>query len=236
MALLAAIAGTFFGSTLVAVTGAGKLFYDVCSRTLVQRLLPDHLLTAVFGLQEAMMMTGLALGTLTAPLLVDAVGAQVSLAVAGLFLPAISLLAYPSLRAFDKDAEIPEDVLALLLGVPILAVLTPRVVERLARDAVAVTADEAEVIVAEGEAGQRFFVISSGQLDVTIGGRHVRHLGAGGWFGELALLRDVPRTATVVATEPTVMWAVERDSFLAAVAAAPQVVEAADDHAESTYE
>ncbi len=234
---ISALSGTVVAAfVLIAATGAGKLFFDVCSRTLVQRLLPDRLLTAVFGLQEAMMMAGLALGTLIAPVLVQWLGAQVSFVAAGLFLPFVTLVAYPWLRTLDAGADVPADVLAGLLGVPILAVLAPRVVERLARDADVVTAESGEVVIAEGEPGQLFFVVSSGRLDVTIDGQHIRQLGAGGWFGELALLRDVPRTATVTAAERTVLWAVERDSFLAAVAAAPQAVKAADDHADDTYQ
>jgi hypothetical protein len=234
---VSALSGTVAAAfVLVAATGAGKLFFDVCARTFVQRLLPDRLLTAVFGLQEAMMMAGLALGTLIAPVLVHALGAQISFVVAGLFLPAVTVATYRSLRSLEVGADVPADVLAGLLGVPILAVLAPRIVERLARDAVTVTAAEGEVVVAEGESGQRFYVVRSGQLDVTIESHHIRQLGPGSWFGEIALLRDVPRTATVTATARTVLWAVERDSFLPSVAAAPRAVKAADDHASSTYE
>ena len=182
------------------------------------------------------MMTGLALGTLAAPVLVHAIGPQASFVVAGLFLPVVTLVSFPRLRSLEAGAEVPADVLAGLLAVPILAVLAPRVVERMARDAVVVTATQGDVVVAEGEPGQRFFVIGSGRVDVTMAGRHVRELGPGGWFGEIALLRDVPRTATVTASEDTVLWALERDSFLASVAAAPRARTVADDHAASTYE
>ena len=72
---------------LIAVCGAGKLFFDVASRTFTQRLLPDRLLTAVFGLQEATMMAGLAVGSVTASLLVNTAGPRASFVVAGLFMP-----------------------------------------------------------------------------------------------------------------------------------------------------
>ena len=220
---------------LIAVSGAGKVFFDVASRTFLQRLLPDHLLTAVFGLQESVMMAGIAVGALAAPVLVASVGAEMSFVAAGLFLPLVALAAFTRLRAFDAQAQVPADVLALLLGVPILAVLKPRIVERLARDSVPVLVDADEVVVAEGDPGDRFFVIAAGRVEVTMDGHRVRDLGAGDWFGEIALLRDVPRTATVTATEPTALWAMGRASFLTSVAAAPPAVAVADDYAHDVY-
>jgi len=117
---------------LVAVSGAGKLFYDVTSRTFIQRLLPDHLLNVMFGLQEALMMTGLALGTLAAPILVGLVGPQDAFIAAGCFLPLTAVTSYAALRRLDGGAAVPMEVLALLTGVPFLAVLAPRLVERMA--------------------------------------------------------------------------------------------------------
>jgi hypothetical protein len=189
------------------------------------------LLTAVFGLQESLNMAAYALGSLAAPLLVEVFGARGAFAVAGAFLPVVAVLASPRLRRLDDAAEVPADVLRLLLHVPLLAVLPPRVVERLARDAEAVSAGAEDVVVTEGERGERFYVIEQGRVGVTRGERPLRELGPGGWFGELALLRDVPRTATVTADTDVSLWAVDRDTFLAAVRAAPRSREVADDHA-----
>jgi MFS family permease len=240
--LAAVVAGLTFGisglvsSSLVAVLliglfGAGKLFFDIATRTLVQRLLPDRLLLAVFGLQESLMMAAFALGSLAAPLLVAAFGPRGAFAVAGAFLPVVALLAYSRLRRLDAATQVPADVLRLLLDVPLLAVLPPRVVERLALDADPVTAQPEEAVVTEGDLGDRFFVIDQGRLAVTREDRLLRELGPGEWFGELALLRDIPRTATVTAETAVSMWAVERETFLAAVGAATRSREVADEHA-----
>lgn len=220
-----------FAVLLIGLSGAGKLFFDISTRTLVQRLLPDRLLTAVFGLQESLMMAAYAFGSLLAPLLVAVFGARGALVAAGAFLPVVAVLAYPRLRRLDDAAEVPADVLRLLLDVPLLAVLPPRVVERLARDAEPVSASAGDVLVAEGASGDLFYVIGQGRVAVTRGERTLRELGPGGWFGELALLRDVPRTATVTADTDVSLWAVERETFLAAVRAAPRSREVADDHA-----
>jgi hypothetical protein len=227
--------GPLLAAVLLLLAGAGRIFFDVSLRTLVQRLLPDRLLTAVFGLQESLMMAALAVGTLAAPLLVEGLGAHGAFVAAALFLPVTTLSAYAMIRRLDRAAVVPSDVFALLADVPILSVLAPRIVERLACDAVPVDVAEGSVVVAEGETGRRFYVIASGGLVVTQGQDTLRSLGPGGWFGEIALLRDVPRTATVTASIESSMWAVERESLLAAVAAAPGSRRVADDYASDHY-
>ena len=220
---------------LVAVSGAGKLFYDVASRTFVQRLLPDHLLTAMFGLQESFMMTGIALGTLAAPVLVALVGAQGAFLAAGSFLPLTALASYAVLRRLDAGAAVPVDVLELLMQVPTLAVLAPRIVERMARDAVAVHVPTGKSVVRQGDVGTRFYVIGTGRVSVDIDGSEIRELGPGGWFGEIALLRDVPRTASVTALTDVSLWGLDRESFLASVTAVSRSVELADTHIRDKY-
>jgi MFS family permease len=233
---LAGQAGTpVVALVLVAVSGAGKLFYDVASRTFVQRLLPDHLLTAMFGLQESFTMTGIALGTLAAPILVGLVGAQGAFLAAGSFLPLTALASYAVLRRLDAGTAVPVDVLELLMQVPTLAVLAPRIVERMARDAVAVHVPTGQGVVQQGDVGTRFYVIATGRVSVAIDGSEIRELGPGGWFGEIALLRDVPRTASVTALTDVSLWGVDRESFLASVTAVSRSVELADTHIRDKY-
>jgi len=220
---------------LVAVSGAGKLFYDVASRTFSQRLLPDHQLIAMFGLQEAFMMTGLALGTVAAPALVELVGAQGAFIAAGCFLPLVAVASYRTLRRLDAESAVPADVLALLLQVPILAVLAPRIVERMARDARAREVPAEKSVVRQGDVGTRFYVIASGRVSVDIDGSVIRELGPGDWFGEIALLRDVPRTASITANTDVSLWEVDRESFLASVTAVSRSVELADTHIRDKY-
>ncbi len=240
--MAAVVAGLTFGISglvsapslavlLIGLFGAGKLFFDIATRTLVQRSLPDRLLLAVFGLQESLMMAAYALGSLAAPLLVWAFGPLGAFMIAGGFLPVVALLAYPRLRRLDQAAVVPADVLRLFLDVPLLAVLPPRVVDRLALEAVLVEAEPGQALVVEGDLGDRFFVISDGRVAVTRNGELLRELGPGAWFGELALLRDIPRTATVTAETAVTVWILERQHFLAAVGAATRSREVANEHA-----
>jgi hypothetical protein len=216
---------------LMAVAGAGKVYFDVASRTLVQRSLPDRMLVAVFGVQEAMMMAGLALGSLLAPVLVSLVGVSWAFAAAGLFLPLVTLLSWRGLTRADAMAQVPQDVFELLRGVPFLGVLAPRVVERLALEATRADVAQGAELIREGDTGEDFYVLVDGDVEVSRNGRFVRTLGPGAWFGELALLRSVPRTATVRVTHDAEVVVLGRGPFLTAVTGAPQSVAAADEHA-----
>ncbi len=234
--MLAGVVGSPLGAlVLIAVSGAGKLVFDVSNRTFVQRLLPDRLLTAMFGLQESLMMAGMAAGTVLAPALVGLLGGGWAFAAAGLLLPLVALVAARPLRRLDRSMVVPQDVLALLRGVPLLAVLTPRVVERMALEATSLHLGAGEVIIAEGDPGDRFYVVAAGRAAVTQSGAHLRDLSEGGWFGELALLRDSPRTATVTAATDVELLAVDRDSFLASVGLSAHARAVADGHADAHY-
>ncbi len=220
---------------LIAASGAGKVFVDVGVRTQVARVLPDRLLTAVFGLQEATIMGGLAVGALLAPLVVSLAGDRGAFVVAGLVLPVLLVATLRPLRRTDAMAQVPMDVLALLRGVPALALLPARQLDRLALDSERVMVPAGRPVVVEGEVGDRFYVIAEGESRVSIGDAVVRELGAGGWFGELALLRDVPRTATVTAVTELRLHAIRREPFLAVVAGIRSSVDAVDDYARRTY-
>jgi CRP-like cAMP-binding protein len=159
-----------------------------------------------------------------------------SFVIAGFFLPVVAVGTWWSLRRLDEATTVPEDVLALLQEVPIFAVLAPRLVERLAlfsgRESHPAGAD----VVTEGELGDLFYVIVSGEVVVTHGNEEIRRLGPGGWFGELALLRsDAHRTASVAAVSPVELVTVDRHTFLTAVVGTPRSVGVADDYAREHY-
>jgi Cyclic nucleotide-binding domain len=216
---------------LLAISGAGKLFFDVGSRTLVQRALPDELLTGVFGVAESAMMAGLAVGALLTPLLLNSAGERGAFVVAGTFLPLVVLLSFRRLRTLDKEAVVPPVNLRLLMGVPLIAVLSPRIVERLAARMQFVEHAAGQTVIKVGEPGELFYVIEAGRALVTHDGRTLRELGPGQWFGELALLRGEPRSATVTAITPMRLGTLARRPFLVAVTGSESAVAVADQHA-----
>jgi MFS family permease len=219
----------------IAAFGAFQVHFDVASRTLTQRLLPDRLLAAMFGLRESVMMTGLALGSLAAPALVAVAGPRGAFVAAGAILPLVVVALLRSIARLDGRTSVPAEVFALLAGVPSLRLLAPRVLERLAIDSALLEVPAGQVVVAEGEPGDLFYVVESGSLEVTVREEPVRTLGPGQAFGELALLRRSVRTATVTAGTACRLWALDRESFLGAVAGSTEALDAAEAHARENY-
>jgi CRP-like cAMP-binding protein len=135
----------------------------------------------------------------------------------GALLPLLALLSWRSLVAIDRKTTIPERELRLLRGVPMFAPLPLAAAELLARRLRPVVAEAGTELVREGEAGDRFYLVAEGDLDVRRDGEPLRTLHPGDFFGEIALLRDVPRTATVTARDDGLLYALDRDDFLRVV-------------------
>jgi len=214
--------------TLLAVAGGGKSFADVTGRTLLQRSVREDTLARVFGLQEGLSDAGMAVGTVLAPLLVVWCGARGALVGAGLFLPGAAVLAWRRLWVLDDRAIVPERELEILRRILFMEPLNPLMLERMASRVIPVTASYGDVVIQQGDPGDRFYVIEEGKIRVTVHGRHIAELGAGSYFGEIALLRNVRRTASVTALGPVKLLALERDEFLAAVTGSRRSAEAAE--------
>ena len=160
--------------------------------------------------------------------LVGWLGLRSALAVLGIAVTLVALAGLPRMRGLDARLTRPEG-LDLLLSIPMFAPLSPSVLETLARRLVPVSVPAGEVFVREGEASDRFFVIVSGQVEVTHDLAVLRHEGPGEFFGEIGLLRDAPRTATVTTVEDTALLALDRDDFLGAVTGQIDATRAAED-------
>jgi hypothetical protein len=182
----------------------------------------------VFGVLQSMMLAAVAVGSLVTPLLVAAIGARGTFVVFGLVLPALALLTWRQVTAIDEGATIAVEPLELLRAIPIFATLPELVLERLASVAVEARAVAGEPVVVQGEEGDRFYMIVGGTAAVEIDGVEHSRLGAGAFFGEIALLREVPRTATVRAVESLRLYALEGNDFIAAVTGHAPRREAAD--------
>ena len=200
---------------MLAVVGAANSVEDVAVFTLLQRLVPDHLLTRVLGATWALAMGGVAIGSIAAPLLVEAFGPRLALVAVGFVLPALALITYRRLAEIDH-AVAPAPELELLEQVPMFAPLSVAAKERLASHLVPVTVEAGELVIRAGEQGDRFYIVDEGELDISAKGVH-KTVHASDYFGEIALLRDVPRTATVKALVDSRLFALQRADFLAAV-------------------
>jgi MFS family permease len=211
------------------VMGVGNAFVDVAGLTLVQRTVPDDVLARVFGVIQMLWMASMGIGAALAPALISWLGVDGALIVTGAFLPALVVLTGATVARIDRRAAPPEaNELRILGSVPIFAPLPGGTLEHLAARLVPLRVEAGSMIVREGDAGDRFYIVAEGKLDVTQDGAALTALDAGDYFGEIALLRDTSRTATVTARTAAVLYALDREDFLAAVTGHPQSAEAAE--------
>jgi MFS family permease len=208
--------------------GVGNTLVDVSGLTLLQRTAPEEVLGRVFGVLESLVVGTLGLGAILAPLLISLFGVRWALVTTGLLLPALALVSWARLRKIDERTVVPERELELLRSLPLFAPLPPATLEHLARSLVRVPAATGTEITRQGEVGDRFYLVDKGDMDVSIEGEVISSLGPGDHFGEIALLRDVPRTATVTARTDASLLALERDEFVSAVSGHPVSRDAAD--------
>jgi MFS family permease len=228
IALVAVWPNQVFALVLLGIVGIGNTLVDVSGMTLMQRAAPEDVLARVFGVLESLLLLTVGLGALAAPLLVNWLGDRGALIVAGALLPILVVPAWPRLNAIDDAARVPEERLDLLRGNAIFAPLPATTLEQLADGLMEVRATAGEQIIRQGERGDRFYVIEDGTVEVSVDGQPPRELGPGESFGEIALLRDVPRTATVTARTDVVLYALDRGAFIPAVTGSGPSLSAAE--------
>jgi MFS family permease len=202
---------------LMCVIGAGNALVDVGLFTLPARLVPEGLLARVYGALESLVVLTVALGSLVTPLVIELLGVRGALAALGLVAPTAVLLAWRRLQAIDGSISRRDDEIEVLKQVGMFRPLPMPAIENLA-----VHVDHTEVaagqdVFRQGEDGDSFYVIKQGEADVIGDGSLVRTMGPGDGFGEIALIRDTQRTATVRARTPLVLYTLERRHFVPAV-------------------
>jgi MFS family permease len=217
LAVIAAVSSLGPALLLIGVLGVGSVFCQVNGVTLLQRTAENEVMGRVFAVLETLLLTGLAIGSIAAPGIVSWLGLRGALIAAGSVVPVLVVLLWPSLRRIDDEAVIAVEPLELLRRIEIFAQLPEPILERLASEATSISVGPDQVIVSRGEVGNHFYAIASGKAAVELDDGTTRELGPGDFFGEIALLRDVPRTATVRALTPLHLYAIGREEFIAAV-------------------
>jgi MFS family permease len=202
---------------LLACVGVGNALLDLGLFTLMARLAPDEVLARVFALLESLVALTVGLGSVIAALLVEQFGISTALVVVGMLCPILAAAASPRLRLLDRFIGVRDRDIGLLHEVPMLRPLPLPTIEQLARGLEPVSIPAGQVVFNQGDVGDRFYVIESGTAEVIGDGRLVATLGQGQGFGEIALLRRVPRTATVRAASDLQLRALASDHFLPAV-------------------
>ena len=218
-ALAAVAAGLGLGGTVVLLTvaGASRALLDVASRSLLQRSVPAQSLGRVFGLLEGLTMAGLAIGALLVPTLVHLGGSRLALLGVAAVLPLAAAGGGRALFSQDARAPVPVVQIALLRSIPLFAELPAPALEGLAAALIPGDVPAGAVLIRQGEEGDAYYAIASGQFDVLQDGRFLRRCGRGEGVGEIALLRAVPRTASVIARTDGTVYKLAREPFLTAV-------------------
>jgi len=197
--------------------GVGFVFVEVAAKTLLQRLGSDETFGRVIGTMEAGRQAAMAAGSIGAVLLVELLHPRGALIALGALLPLFVAIGWTRLRAFEIGAPVAEDRYRLLRGSSIFQPLPLATLERLSHDLEPLELPAGRDVIVQGEVGDRFYLIEDGGVEVFENGVFRRNEGPGECFGEIALLHDVPRTATVRTTADTRFFVLERDQFLLAV-------------------
>jgi MFS family permease len=203
--------------TAMIVIGVANAVYDVAIFTIFQRGSSNQERAAIFSVFEGVAGLGAVSGSLLGPVLLEAFGIRGALAVTGAILPVVALFIYGRVGRADRVAVVDEPLAQLLRQVAVFAQLPLTAIERLANGLVEVQYEPGQTLMRQGEPGDRFIVVDSGEVDVSIDGQSVQRLGHAAGVGEIALLRRSPRTATVTALTQVSGVCVDAGTFLAAV-------------------
>lgn len=215
--LLAATAAPATALLLLAMAGGARATFDVVGRTLLQRVAPVNVHGRVFGLLEGLAMAALAVGSFLAPALISIGGASLAFIGVAAILPLAALVAGRRFLAIDQHARVPVVEIALLRSLPLFALLPPPTIESLARALEQLSVKAGTDVIVQGDSGETFYAIADGTVDVVRDGSRVAGLSRGDGFGELALLHNRPRNATVTARSDCLLYTLSADVFVPAL-------------------
>jgi MFS family permease len=202
---------------LLSFVGVGNSLVDLAGFTLIGRLAPDAVMARVFGALESLVAVFVGVGAILASAAIAWLGVEGALIAIGLVCPVLAAASWWRLRRLDRSVQALDVEVGLLQRVPMFAPLPLPSIEQLARAMEPVGVAAGRPVFRQGDAGDHYYVIQAGRADVIGEGRVVATLGAGEGFGEIALLRRTPRTATVIARTALELKALSSDRFSAVV-------------------
>ncbi len=226
--VLAAFPSPFTAIAALIVIGTADPWVNLGLETIPQRLAPENAISRVYAAVESIAIGAIAVGALITPLLIHLFGVRPSLIGIGVVVTAYAVSTLPRLRKLDLRLTEPEG-LDVLRTIGIFEPLHPSVLEEMAHKLESVSVPAGQAVVREGDVADRFYVIAEGEVEVSHGDLVIRRETAGDFFGEIGLLRNVPRTATVTAVTDVKLWALDRDDFLGAVTGTGAARVAAED-------
>jgi hypothetical protein len=217
LALISVIPRVAPALVLIGVVGLAGAVFDITDRTLLQRSAPSDAMAGLFSIREALMDSGLALGAILVRVAIAIGGLRAALVAPAVV--AVLLIAglWRQLRSIDSSATVPQVEIQLLRSISIFSALPAPSLEGLARNLEALTVSEGSVVIREGEHGDCYYAVAEGELAIERDGQLVQVVARGDGFGEIALIRDVPRQATVTAVSDATLYTLNKELFVQAV-------------------
>jgi CRP-like cAMP-binding protein len=209
---------------LMVVWGFGMALADAVGQALLFRVVPAPQISRASGAMESGKLLFTGVGSIVAPGILAVFGIRGALVAAGALVPAgmvilITVIRPSVLPRIQRRAERRTDVLELLARVPLFSPLRLEAIEAVAARLQPVEASTGTDIVTHRQRDDGgWYLVRTGELAVLIDGFEVQRIGPGASFGELGLLRDAPRTATVRALTPVSLFRLDRRAFLESVA------------------
>lgn len=217
IAVIALLPSPAIALAALIVVGVANAVYDVALFTIIQRGTANDERAPVFSVFEGLVGVATVAGSILAPVLLAAFGIRGALAITGAILPIVALIIYARTGRADRITVVDEPKLQLLREVHVFAELPLTAFERLIGGLEPLAFEPGQTVMREGEPGDRFVVIESGEVEVSAMGTPMQKLGRGAGVGEISLLRRSPRTATVTALTPVTAFAIPGSCFVAAV-------------------
>jgi Cyclic nucleotide-binding domain/Major Facilitator Superfamily len=229
MILLAFAHARYWPLLMFGFIGVANVVDDAGVYSALQQVIPPRATGRAMGVRRAVLLLAMGLGSAVAPVLIHAWGARGTLLATGLLLVVVAASSMPSLTAIDRKIAAPGPDYKLLRRVSFFGPLPFAIVEHLSSELRAATYEPDDVIIREGEPGERFYLIADGRARACRDGEPLSEMGPGDSFGEIALLRPIPRTATVTAITRIEVRILAREEFLAAVTGNPESGQSADE-------
>ena len=206
---------------LLAAVGLSGAVFDVTGRTLLQRSAPADAIAGLFSILEALMDLGLVLGTVLVQVATAAGGFRAALLAPAVIAVCLVAGLWRRLGKLDEAATVPQVEIRLLRSISIFAALPPPALEGIARELEPVSVAAGSTVFHEGDRGDRYYAVAAGSLAIARSGVVVKTVSRGEGFGEIALIRDVPRQATVEAVTDASLYSLQKDLFLQTVTGHP---------------
>ncbi len=222
-AVLAVVSNLPTALVLFAIIGIGVSITEIGGRILLQGIAPDDVMARVFGVVEGMHNGAQALGALLISVLGATLGLRWSIAAIGLVLPVTLAIRARTLTGLDRRRPEPDlALLALLRSIPMFAPLPAYTLEQLMVNLRRVEPPAGEAVITAGEVGVEMYIVAEGSARIVADAVTIDSCPAGNYFGEVAILSNAPRNATVIAESGLVLYSLDRDVFLEAVTGHPR--------------